>query len=232
MKRWSEIQRLNSLADTRSAATWLTCLLSCISINPLYAQQPAAAATQRLTAPNGQIAPQGLAALQSPAALQGTVKLNLRGETPISTLIEYVSQRLTIRFIYDESLAQKKIFLQAPDEIPVASLMELLQSALRINDLVIVETDAKGWYRITSATNIPRVAIPATSEEKIAAMGAAVPVTQIFLLKRADPTQIKELIAPFLTASGANSIPVPANRTPDVLASETSGGMACWTYGF
>ncbi len=147
------------------------------------------------------------------AAPSETVKLNLRGETPISTLIEYVSQRLNIRFIYDESLAAKKIFLQAPDEIPVASLMDLLQSALRINDLVIVETDATGWYRITSGTNIPKVAIPATSQEKIAEMGAAVPVTQVFVLKRADPVQIKELIASFLTAAGANSIPVPANRT-------------------
>ena len=152
---------------------------------------------------------------QQPASATpaGTVKLNLRGETPISTLIEYVSQRLNIRFIYDESLAQKKIFLQAPDEIPVASVMDLLQSALRINDLVIVETEAKGWYRITSGTNIPKVAIPATSQEKIAEMGAAVPVTQVFVLKRADPTQIKELISSFLTAAGANSIPVPANRT-------------------
>jgi general secretion pathway protein D len=155
-----------------------------------------------------------LIAQQPPSATPaGTVKLNLRGETPISTLIEYVSQRLNIRFIYDESLAQKKIFLQAPDEIPVASVMDLLQSALRINDLVIVETEAKGWYRITSGTNIPKVAIPATSQEKIAEMGAAVPVTQVFVLKRADPTQIKELIASFLTAAGANSIPVPANRT-------------------
>ncbi len=156
-----------------------------------------------------------LSIAQQPASATppGTIKLNLRGETPISTLIEYVSQRLNIRFIYDESLAQKKIFLQAPDEIPVASLMDLLQSALRINDLVIVETEAKGWYRITSGTNIPKVAIPATSQEKIAEMGAAVPVTQVFVLKRADPTQIKELIASFLTAAGANSIPVPANRT-------------------
>ncbi len=192
-------RRLCVLAYRRSIAKCLACLMlaafNCISIKSSYAQQPTPAVQQGL------------------AAQQGTVKLNLRGETPISTLIEYVSQRLNIRFIFDESLAQKKIFLQAPDEIPVASLMELLQSALRINDLVIVETDARGWYRITSGTNIPKVAIPATSEEKIAAMGAAVPVTQIFLLKRADPTQIKELIAPFLTASGANSIPVPANRT-------------------
>ena len=146
-------------------------------------------------------------------APQGTVKLNLRGETPISTLIEYVSQRLNTRFIYDESLAQKKIFLQVPDEIPVASLMELLQSSLRINDLVIVETESKGWYRITTGTNIPKVSIPATSAEKIAEMGVAVPVTQVFVLKRAEPAQIKELISSFLTGTGANSIAVPANRT-------------------
>lgn len=151
---------------------------------------------------------------ESPTPLApGTVKLNLKGETPISTLIEYVSQRLKIRFLYDESLAQKKIFLQVPDEIPVSSLMDLLHSVLKINDLVMIETETKGWFRITSSANIPKVAISATPQEVIAEMGAATPVTQVFLLKRADPNQIMTLVQPFLTAPGANSIPVAANRT-------------------
>ncbi len=151
---------------------------------------------------------------ESPTPLApGTVKLNLKGETPIGTLIEYVSQRLKIRFLYDESLAQKKIFLQVPDEVPVASLMDLLHSVLKINDLVMIETETKGWFRITSSANIPKVAISATPQEVIAEMGAATPVTQVFLLKRADPNQIMTLVQPFLTAPGANSIPVAANRT-------------------
>ncbi|MFN9418416.1 MAG: secretin N-terminal domain-containing protein, partial [Pirellula sp.] len=151
---------------------------------------------------------------ESPTPLApGTVKLNLKGETPIGTLIEYVSQRLKIRFLYDESLAQKKIFLQVPDEVPVASLMDLLHSVLKINDLVMIETETKGWFRITSSANIPKVAISATPQDVIAEMGAATPVTQVFLLKRADPNQIMTLVQPFLTAPGANSIPVAANRT-------------------
>ena len=182
----------------------LSAILFGLDLQTVMARQPAVV-PQAGAVPQG-VAPQGVVP-------QGTVKLNLRGETPISTLIEYVSQRLNTRFIYDESLAQKKIFLQVPDEIPVASLMELLQSALRINDLVIVETESKGWYRITTGTNIPRVSIPATSAEKIAEMGVAVPVTQVFVLKRAEPAQIKELISSFLTGTGANSIAVPANRT-------------------
>ncbi|MEQ1831369.1 MAG: hypothetical protein ABL921_35815, partial [Pirellula sp.] len=124
MSMWSEITNRNALTCNSGTspqtsrryprANELRLLFALFAFvvnmhhNPLGAQQPA------------------------PVAPSGTVKLNLRGETPIATLIEYVSQRLNIRFIYDESLAQTKIFLQAPDEIPVASMMDLLQSALRI----------------------------------------------------------------------------------------------------
>jgi type II secretory pathway component GspD/PulD (secretin) len=131
----------------------------------------------------------------------------------LTSLVEYVSQRLKIRFLYDESLAQKKINLQAPEEIPVESLMDLLQSTLRINNLVMVETENKGWFRIAATSNISQIALPSSAANDLAGMGAATPVTRVFTLQRADPSQIATQIAPFLTSPGASSFPVPANKT-------------------
>jgi type II secretory pathway component GspD/PulD (secretin) len=150
---------------------------------------------------------------QQPPNQPSTVRINFRGETPLTALVEYVSQRLKIRFLYDESLAQKKINLQAPEEIPVESLMDLLQSTLRINNLVMVETENKGWFRIAATSNISQIALPSSADNDLAGMGAATPVTRVYTLQRADPSQIATQIAPFLTSPGASSFPVPANKT-------------------
>ncbi len=143
----------------------------------------------------------------------GTVRINLRGETPMETLIEYVSQRINIRFIYDDALKSKKINLQVPDEIPVDSLFNLLQSALEYNGFVLTQTENPIWYRVVPQASMPQVSLPAPTVTEIERLGPAIPVTQVFSLKRGDPNQIMALIKPFLTGSGANTIAVPANRT-------------------
>ncbi len=143
----------------------------------------------------------------------GAVRINLRGDTPLSTLVEYVSQRLKIRIIHDDSLANKKINLQAPEEIPVESLFDLLQSALQINGMTISKTDNPAWYRISPMEKMPQVSTPSNSTLDTLQFGPAVPVTQVFQLKRGDPVQVKSLIQPFLSSTSANSIAVNANRT-------------------
>ncbi len=143
----------------------------------------------------------------------GLVQLNIGGPTPLPTLVEYVSKRTGTRFMYDDSLAQKQINLQVPDEIPVESLMDVLQSALLINQLAIAPTDAPGWYRIVASAQIPSVSQPSSSIDISGNANSAVPVTQVFSLKRADPIQIRTLIQPFLSTTAANVIPVASNRT-------------------
>jgi type II secretory pathway component GspD/PulD (secretin) len=141
------------------------------------------------------------------------VRLNLRGETSLSTLVEYISQRLALRFVYEESLVQKKIVLQLPDEVPVSSLFDLLQSALQISGYAITKTGDPTVYRIVSNDKISTVAIPSGSDTRLEGYEKAIPLTKVFPLRRADPSQIRLLIQPFLTNPGASTIPLPANRS-------------------
>ena len=134
-----------------------------------------------------------------------TIRINLRGETPMVTLVEYVSQRLNIRFFYDETLNQKKINLQVPDELPVDSLFNLLQSALQFNGFALAQTENPNWYKIVPLASMPQVSLPTPSNAELDRLGPAIPVTQVFSLKRGDPNQIKTLIGPFLTGAGANT---------------------------
>jgi general secretion pathway protein D len=176
---------------------YITIALALANIPTALAQQPPLQNNERLS--------------QNPQT--GTIRINLRGETQLSTLVEYVSQRLRLRFIYDESIGQKKIHLQVPDEIPVDSLFNLLQSALQFNNYALMETENPVLYRIVPSTNMSQVSLPNPTPAEIDKLGPAIPVTQVFSLKRGDPNQMKTLIQPFLTSTAANIIPVPANRT-------------------
>lgn len=152
-----------------------------------------------------------------------TIRINLRGETPIVTLVEYISQRLNIRFLYDETLNQKKINLQVPDELPVDSLFNLLQSALQFNGFAVAQTETPNWYKIVPLASMPQVSLPTPTNAELDRLGPAIPVTQVFSLKRGDPNQIKTLIGPFLTGAGANTIAVPANRT--LIVTDTTNNL-------
>jgi hypothetical protein len=75
---------------------------------------------------------QPAAGLPAAAAAEEKVQLNLPNQSELSLLIEYVSQRLGVKILYDEQVANKQITIKAPGEIPAASLLDVLQSALKI----------------------------------------------------------------------------------------------------
>jgi len=149
-----------------------------------------------------------------PAAQEeALVKLNFPREVEIKALIDYVSDRLGIKVLYDEQLANKKINIKAPGDIPASSLVGVLESALKMKGLALVDADAPGWKRIVSTDTLPNVAPTGTAEEAIEKYGRGTPLTQAFVLKHVDPKQVDDLIKPFLTQPGANSVTLKESRT-------------------
>ncbi len=143
-----------------------------------------------------------------PAPAAPTLRLSTQGEVPLADFIDYVSQRLGIQILYDDSLRQKKVNLIAPDPIPVASLSEILQSVLINEGLVVTDADAQGFRRITTNEQIPRVARPSDRGEDLSSVESAVPLTRVFVLSKSLPSDAAELIKPFLTAQGASAVPI------------------------
>ncbi|MFN8741016.1 MAG: secretin N-terminal domain-containing protein [Pirellula sp.] len=162
------------------------------------------------------------AAAPNPPGIVPAVQFNLKGDTPLATLVEYVSQRLGYRFLYDESLAQKRINIQISESVPTESLFDLLQSSLLINGFAISKTDNPNWYRIVPAAQIPNVALPNTQQAPLESFDRAQPITQLIPL-RGDPTQIASFLQPFLTTPGANVRPVPATRS--IIVTDTASNM-------
>ncbi|WP_436717713.1 secretin N-terminal domain-containing protein [Roseiconus lacunae] len=140
-----------------------------------------------------------------------TVQLTLQGEVPLSDFIDYVSERLSLQILYDESIRERSINLIAPDPIPLSSLPQLLQSVLVNEGLVVTDTDKQGFKRITTSNQIPLVARPSQPNEDLSTIDAAIPITRVFVLEEAKPSSLPELIKPFLSGQGASTIPLDRN---------------------
>ena len=132
------------------------------------------------------------------------VQLKLRGGIELQALIDYVGERLDISFIYEESIGQRTVNVRAPSEIPVDSLLDLLGSVLKMEGLILVDAETAGWMRIVDAGEMARLTRP--RPETGARTTPATPVTQMFVLKSADPQQLLTVLRPFLTQPGGNTL--------------------------
>jgi type II secretory pathway component GspD/PulD (secretin) len=139
------------------------------------------------------------------------VKLNFPEQVELKLLIDYVSQRLGVKILYDEQVANKKITIKAPQEIPAQSLMGLLESSLKMKGLALVDASTPGWKRIVATTDLSQIAKPQNGQP-LGEMAATAAVTQAFELKHIDPQQLSQIIKPFLTQPGANTINVPGQN--------------------
>ncbi len=134
-----------------------------------------------------------------PADPTGTVQLNFPNEIELKVLVDYVSQRLGVRILYDSQSVNKKVNIRAPGEIPASTLLGVLESVLKMNSLALVDADVDGWKRIVQATQLPSIARTIDRNESIEGMPLTTPVTQAFVLQRADANQLKQTLTPFLT---------------------------------
>ncbi|QDV42568.1 Putative type II secretion system protein D precursor [Stieleria neptunia] len=143
-----------------------------------------------------------------PPVADATLQLSLQGEIPLSDFVDYVSERLSLRVLYDESLRERSINLVAPDPIPLDGLPQLLQSVLINEGLVVTDTDEQGFKRIATNDQIPRIARPSAATEDLNLIDAATPLTRVFVLNETKPSSLAELITPFLSPQGSSTIPL------------------------
>jgi general secretion pathway protein D len=125
-------------------------------------------------------------------------------------LADIVTKRLKIPIIYDDTINNKRAIVNVPKDVPESALLGILQSALRIKQMVLVDAEQPGWKQIVSAQNLAAVAKPA-APGKIPEPGSA--VTQVFNLKHADPTRAVEAVRPFLSQPGGNIQAVPGQKS-------------------
>jgi len=140
-------------------------------------------------------------------AEEDALELNLPRELELGLLITVVSEALGTQILYDEEIGRRRITVEAPAEIPRASLLPLLESALRMSGFVLVEAEVEDWYRIENAEKLTRISRrPEGEPGDTSALGA--PVTEVFSLEHVSAQQVVQVLENFLSEPGGNALPV------------------------
>jgi general secretion pathway protein D len=159
-----------------------------------------------------------LASGRSLHAQEQMVELNFPAGVSVEDLVTTVSDQLGVRILYDASVASKRVTIRAPGKVPSRSLTSVLQSALRMSDLALVDAGIDGWLKIVAIDKLPRNAKSGDAEQAMKLLGGDTPITQSFHLKHLDPTAFQSTISLFLTAPsgtggrGGNSVVVADQR--------------------
>lgn len=140
---------------------------------------------------------------------QTTIELNLEGRTRIDALLNYVSQRMGVKFEYTQEIGQRTVVLRTPSQIPVNSLPALLSSVLRTESLALIDSDIDGWKRVVDVKDMSQFAPMGQAAEVLARDGAAAPVTQVFVLENIAAVNLATVLKPFLSTIGSNLISIP-----------------------
>jgi type II secretory pathway component GspD/PulD (secretin) len=111
----------------------------------------------------------------------------------VSLLADIVTQRLHIPIMYDETIRGRKVVIRVPTKVPESSLMGILQTALRLKNMALVDAEQPGWKQVILAPNLAAVAKPAGEGPTEGA------IAQVFVLEHADPVHVAEIIRPFTT---------------------------------
>jgi general secretion pathway protein D len=141
----------------------------------------------------------GFAQATRPAAADPLVEMDFPDDgIDIGLLADLVTRRLHVPILYDEQIRGKKVVIRVSKPVPESALLGILQSALRLKQLALVDADQPGWKQIVAAPSLATVARSGPADS------ADGPVAQVFVLEHADPTKLAELIRPFLSQPGGS----------------------------
>jgi len=139
------------------------------------------------------------------------VLLTLPDEIELGTLVDLVSEQLEINFLIGTELRGKRITLKTPAQIPSSSLYGLLESALRIRGLLIIDAKQAGWKQIVTDRELLQVGELRDQQQVMEPVEPGAIITQVFQMEHASPQSVQVFIQPFLSSQGANISIIPAH---------------------
>jgi len=143
------------------------------------------------------------------------VTLNFPENVELKVLVDYVAKRHDINFIYGQQVAGKKVTITAPRKVPADALLTLLESALKMNNMLLADTGVPGMMRIDVADQLTKSSQRITTDAAgVQGARPTLAVSRVFQLEHVDTARAQAVVAPFLSSGNANML-VMAER--DVL---------------
>lgn len=142
------------------------------------------------------------------------VLINLPENTNLKALVDFVGARLKLNIVYDQKINGRQITLKTPNAVPLSSLRDLLDSMLKINGMVMVQTDVPGVLRVTTAQDGlgEHAGVPLKEGEAPPEGQAGPVVSRVYKLEHATTETAVKVLTPFINASkGASIVPIPAH---------------------
>jgi len=139
-----------------------------------------------------------------------TIQLNFPENLEVKVLIDYVTKRLGMNILYDQSVGTQRVTISSPTRIPTSSLLGLLESVLKMAGLSLVDAEQPGWKKVVQAKDFLDVtSIFEGDPAKVASAPGATILTQIFVIRNAPTSDVEKVIKPFLTSPGGNTMLIP-----------------------
>ncbi|WP_432799185.1 secretin N-terminal domain-containing protein [Poriferisphaera sp. WC338] len=135
--------------------------------------------------------------------LSEEIDLTLSPNTELRFLIDLASQQLGMNILYDETINNKRVTLKMQGKMTKANLLQVLQSALEMKGLMLVD-DQAGWKRVVqikSLSNSAEILPDIAMTEERADYDA---VTWFYQFKYAGAQASQVLIKPILSQPGGN----------------------------
>jgi len=145
-----------------------------------------------------------------PEVAPDMVTLDFPENVQLKVLIDYVGKRANVNFIYDQATIQRTVTINAPRAVPTSSLMTLLESVLRMNNLALADTEIPGTMRIEAGKPLTNVSVTPGEVQEPRPTQA---MTRVVALQHATPQQVETIIKPFLSATQATVATVAESKT-------------------
>jgi len=144
----------------------------------------------------------------------GMITINYPDSVNLAAFVDYVSQTLDIKIIYESEVRNQSIVFRPGEvQVPQDQLLNLLRSMLRMHDLALVDADVPGWLRIVAAGDMQRHIqhIQDGGTEAVDAASSQV-VSQVVPIRSNDYQGVLKHVRNFLSSSKASIIEVPAKK--------------------
>ena len=138
------------------------------------------------------------------------VSISYPEQLPLAALVDYVSQTLDVQVVYGDELNNQHVILRPGTiQVPKNRLLDLLRSMLQVRNMVLVEGELPGFYRISLIADIQRVSNEIRTEVASASSDSGRIITQVIPVPSGDTKAIAERIKPFASSVKPAIIEVP-----------------------
>jgi general secretion pathway protein D len=97
------------------------------------------------------------ATVPTTAPTDALVSLNLPENAPLKVLMDYVSQEFGLNILYDDQVGNQRLTIKAPAKLPKSAVPSLLESALHMKGLALIDAEQPGWKRVVTLQQAARV---------------------------------------------------------------------------